>query len=95
VQTIKAIARRPWGDRPRTHGTWYQPLKTQADIDVAVHWALGRPGTFVITASDADLLSKTLDAAERARGQPSDEEMADLATRSEMEPVFADSQMVV
>ncbi len=41
VQTIKSIARRPWGGRPRTFNTYfYEPLDTQAAIDKAVHWVL-------------------------------------------------------
>jgi len=65
VQTIKAIARGPWGGQPPTHHTWYAPLDAQADIDAAVHWVLRRPGVFLNTASDLGLLRKCLDAAER------------------------------
>ena len=40
------VARLPatgWVGRAPT-STWYQPLEDQADIDLAVHWALGRAG---------------------------------------------------
>src|ERR1700730_2762409 len=50
VQTIKSIAYRPWSGRPRSATTWYQPLENQADIDQAVHWALGRPGIFLASS---------------------------------------------
>src|SRR3989442_203801 len=46
VQVIKSIARGPWATTERTHTTWYQPLEEQADIDRAVHWAMGVPGVF-------------------------------------------------
>ena len=46
VQTIKSIARGPWATTDKNHTTWYQPLEDQADIDRAVHWALGAPGIF-------------------------------------------------
>src|SRR5262249_57827140 len=49
VQTIKAITRAPWGEREHTATTWYEPLEGQADIDMAVHWVLGRPGVFLNT----------------------------------------------
>src|SRR6202521_1378242 len=76
VQTIKSIAYRPWSGRPRSATTWYQPLEDQADIDLAVHWALGRPGIFVISSGDVNLLPKVLDAAERLTSQrPSDADM--------------------
>lgn len=88
VQTIKAIARRPWEDQPRTHGTWYQPLESQADIDTAVHWVLGHPEVFLVTASDMQLLPKILDAAGRFRVAPSDNQVSDAAVRLLMMPIF-------
>ena len=65
VQTIKAIASRPWGTREHTHATWYTPLTEGPDIDWAVHWVLRRPGVFLNTAGDITLLPKILDAASR------------------------------
>lgn len=52
-------------DQPHTHSTWYRPLQRQADIDMAVWWVLARPGIFLITVGDLDLLPKYLDAASR------------------------------
>jgi aryl-alcohol dehydrogenase-like predicted oxidoreductase len=65
VQTIKSIAMQPWMDKPHTHTTWYQPLQRQEEIDMAVWWALARPGIFLITVGDLSLLPKFLDAASR------------------------------
>ena len=45
VQTIKAIARGPWGAQERTASTWYEPLVDQGEIDLAVHWVLGGPAS--------------------------------------------------
>jgi aryl-alcohol dehydrogenase-like predicted oxidoreductase len=90
VQTIKAIARRPWKDRPRTHNTYfYQPLETQEAIDRAVHWSLGEPDTFVITAGDMQLLPVVLDAASRFEARPSDREMGAMVAELDMAPVFS------
>src|SRR5262249_60478579 len=50
VQTIKSLAYRPWSGRPRTATTWYEPLADQPEIDLAVHWALGRLGIVGMTA---------------------------------------------
>jgi aryl-alcohol dehydrogenase-like predicted oxidoreductase len=88
VQTIKAIAMRPWRGRARTYTTWYEPLEAQSDIDLAVWWVLGRPGVFLNTASDVDLLPKILDAASRFERRPSDGEMDDLVRRGAQEPLF-------
>ncbi len=88
VQTIKSICRRPWGERPQTRNTWYEPLEEQADIDRAVHWVLGWPTIFVNAAADIHLLPKVLDAAARFQAAPTEEEMAGAAARLGMEPLF-------
>ncbi len=88
VQTIKAITRRPYGPRPHSHATWYEPLTEQADIDRAVHWVMARPGFFLNTVGDIHVLPKVLDAASRAAERPSDEEMNALSDQEAMEPLF-------
>jgi aryl-alcohol dehydrogenase-like predicted oxidoreductase len=87
VQTIKAIARRPWSGRTKTHTTWYEPLQEQADIDLAVHWVLGRPGVFLNTVGDLSLLPKVLDAADRFTVKPDSRQMS-AAARWEAVPLF-------
>jgi predicted aldo/keto reductase-like oxidoreductase len=88
VQTIKSIAYRPWMGRPHTHGTWYEPLEDQKEIDLAVHWVLNRPGVFLNTVGDIHLLPKVLDAASRFQVGPSDEEMRAMIGRLHVEPLF-------
>jgi aryl-alcohol dehydrogenase-like predicted oxidoreductase len=88
VQTIKSITLGPWNEKPHTHGTWYEPLQEQDDIDRAVHWVLGRPGVFLNTVGDIRLLPRVLDAAERAAAPPSDEVMREMVAKREMAPLF-------
>jgi aryl-alcohol dehydrogenase-like predicted oxidoreductase len=88
VQVIKSLCRRPWGDRPHTRATWYQPLEDQDAIDKAVHWVLGRPELFLNTLSDIHLLPKALDAASRFTQRPTDAEMEALVAAQEMAPLF-------
>jgi aryl-alcohol dehydrogenase-like predicted oxidoreductase len=88
VQTIKGLARRPWGDREHTRACWYEPFEDQADIDRAVHWVLGRPGVFLNTTGDIYILPKILDAAERFERRPSDAEMERMVAKAEVEPLF-------
>jgi aryl-alcohol dehydrogenase-like predicted oxidoreductase len=88
VQTIKAIARRPWWGRERTRATWYQPLEDQGDIDLTVHWVLSRPGLFLNTVGDIALLPKVLDAASRFTSAPDAAAMRDATARIEMLPLF-------
>src|SRR3954462_6248607 len=88
LQTIKSLARRRWDGRAHTAATWYEPLRDPADIDLAVHWVLGRPEAFLLTTGDVDVLPLLLDAAERFTRRPSDEQMAELAGRQEATPLF-------
>jgi aryl-alcohol dehydrogenase-like predicted oxidoreductase len=88
VQVIKSVARGPWATTERTHTTWYQPLEAQADIDRAVHWALGIPGIHLNTAGDLTLLPRVLDAASRFERPPSDEAMAAMLETSRMTSLF-------
>ncbi|HEY8703317.1 MAG TPA: aldo/keto reductase [Gaiellaceae bacterium] len=89
VQTIKSITLAPWDGREQTAATWYEPLREQADIDLAVHWVLGRPGVFLNTVGDVALLPKVLDAASRYESRPSDETMDELAGRRNLIPLFS------
>ena len=88
MQTIKAISLAPWNGRTPTASTWYEPLREQPDIDLAVHWVLGRPGTFLNTAGDLALLPKVLDAAARFEERPSDDEIDDLVSRRSLVALF-------
>jgi aryl-alcohol dehydrogenase-like predicted oxidoreductase len=88
VQTIKAVTRSPWGDKERSRATWYEPLEEQRDIGLAVAWVLGRPGLFLNTVGDIDVLPKVLEAAGRVGERPSDEEMRELVERRAMAPLF-------
>jgi aryl-alcohol dehydrogenase-like predicted oxidoreductase len=88
VQTIKSIALRPWLGRNHTRTTWYEPLEDQKDIDLAVWWVLGRPGVFLNTVGDVDLLPSVLDAAERFEKRPDDDAMSAMLERSKAAPLF-------
>jgi len=88
VQTIKSIAQGMWAKRPGDYNTWYVPLTDQSDIDLAVHWVLGHPTLFLITAGDVDLLPKVLDAASRFSSRPSEADMDRLVAKNCMAPLF-------
>jgi aryl-alcohol dehydrogenase-like predicted oxidoreductase len=88
VQTIKSVAIGPWAGRPKSHASWYEPLSEQADIDLAVSWVLARPGIFLNSVADIEILPKVLAAAARQAARPSDEEMEGLLARRHIEPLF-------
>jgi aryl-alcohol dehydrogenase-like predicted oxidoreductase len=88
LQVIKTLARGPWATTERTRTTWYEPLEDQADVDRAVHWALGLPGVHLNTTGDLTLLPKFLDAAERFERRPSDDAMAAMLQTERMTSLF-------
>ncbi|CAN5776976.1 aldo/keto reductase [soil metagenome] len=90
VQTIKAIARRRWGDPDSSHRSWYEPLTDPHAIERGVRYILGDPQLFLNTTSDATLLPAVLAAAEGPHTRPSDEDMAADAATFHMAPLFDD-----
>lgn len=88
VQTIKSIAYRPWMGQEHTRSTWYRPLEDQDEIDAAVWWVLARPGIFLNTVGDINLLPRVLDAASRFDAHMSQAELADQVSRLSFEPLF-------
>jgi aryl-alcohol dehydrogenase-like predicted oxidoreductase len=88
VQTIKSLSRGRWGDKPQTSATWYEPFTEQADIDLAVQWVLRRPGIFLNTAGDINLLPKVLDAASRLDQMQVPEDIDEKMAALTREPLF-------
>jgi aryl-alcohol dehydrogenase-like predicted oxidoreductase len=88
VQTIKSIAYRPWMGQEHTRSTWYRPLEHQDEIDAAVWWVLARPGIFLNTVGDINLLPRVLDAASRFDAARSQAELADQVAQLSFEPLF-------
>lgn len=92
VQTIKSVARRRWPETPERRFSWYEPLTESDAVSRAVRWALGRPGIFLNTSSDARLLATTLETAAALGPRPSDEEMTAMAAQHDIEPLFVPGQ---
>ena len=88
LQTIKSIALAPWEGRPQTATTWYEPLTDPDEIELAVHWVLGREDVFLNTVGDLHLLPHVLEAAERLHHRPDDETMKALVDRRSLVPLF-------
>jgi aryl-alcohol dehydrogenase-like predicted oxidoreductase len=88
MQTIKSIALAPWDGRTPTAATWYEPLTDPTEIELAVHWVLGRPGVFLNTAADVNLLPHVLAAAAAFEGPPPQAELDALVERRAMRPLF-------
>jgi aryl-alcohol dehydrogenase-like predicted oxidoreductase len=80
VHVIKAVAKDPWGDRPKTHATWYEPFTDPATIDAAVAFVLSQPVTTLCSVGDVTVLPTVLAAAAHARPLDAPARAALLAT---------------
>ena len=88
VHIIKTLAKDPWGERPKTHSTWYEPFTDQAIIDRAVAFNLSQPVTTLCSTGDVTVLPKFLDAAERFQPLGADAAAALLSTAAQYHTPF-------
>jgi len=88
VQAIKTILNRPWKEGEQNRTTWYKPLEDQAQIDTMVHWALSRPGIFLNSVGDVDVLPKVLDAASRWNEESTQSDYEEAISKIQVEPLF-------
>lgn len=88
VQAIKTLTRRPWGSRKPNRTTWYEPVEDQSDIDSAVNYVFARSELFLNTPGDVNLLPRVLDAASRYQDDRPAADLAPMAARLGMEPLF-------
>ncbi len=65
VMAIKALAARPWGDRPPTSATWYEPYTRHEEVAAGIRFALSTPGVHAFcTPGDIDVLTTALAEAD-------------------------------
>ncbi|MFA7127269.1 MAG: aldo/keto reductase [Bacilli bacterium] len=92
VQTIKAIARGKKIEENNSFATWYRPLENEDSISKSVRWVLHNPQVFLNTAGDIKLLPKILKAANTEQYGTTNQEMEELITTYNMEPLFSHEQ---
>ncbi len=89
VMAIKAVAARPWGQRPHTAGTWYEPYTSEADVARGVAFTLARPEVHALcTPGDRHLLPTVLAAVEAFEGQDAQQERDAIDSAREEELIF-------
>jgi predicted aldo/keto reductase-like oxidoreductase len=91
VHIIKTLAKDPWGERPKTHTTWYEPFTDQAIIDQAVAFVLSQPVTTLCSVGDVTVLPKFLAAAEGYRPLSPEAQEALVGTASQYHSPFVGS----
>lgn len=89
VMVIKSVAKGPWGDRPKTHTTWYEPFGDIAHVQTAINFALSQDVTGLCSAGDTTILPLFLEACERFTPMRPAEQEALVANAAEYEPLFA------
>jgi len=88
VMVIKAIAKQPWGDRPKRYNTWYEPFDDAAHIQQAVNFALSQDVTGLCTVGDVTLLPLSLEACERFTPLSAAQQETLIATADQYETIF-------
>ncbi len=89
VMVIKAVAHRPWGDRPKAFGTWYEPFSDAASIKRGVRFALSTDGVHAIcTPGDVALLPDVLAAATTFEPMTQAERAATMTEAADWPTVF-------
>ncbi|HLF89289.1 MAG TPA: aldo/keto reductase [Anaerolineales bacterium] len=86
---IKSITKGPWGDRPHTHSTWYEPFSQAEEIQTAVNFVLSQEVTGVCTAGDTSVLPLVLQACENFTPMSAEEQETLIAQAGQYEPLFA------
>jgi predicted aldo/keto reductase-like oxidoreductase len=77
VMAIKAAAARPWGERPHTAGTWYEPYTTADEVGRGVRFALSVTGVHAFcTPGDPGVMALAVAAAENFSPMDDDERAA-------------------
>ncbi len=85
---IKSIAKRPWGDDPKTNNTWYRPFTSPERIQQAVNFVLSQDVTGLCTAGDLDVLPHVLQACENYTPLHKKEQEELIATAPVYESIF-------
>jgi aryl-alcohol dehydrogenase-like predicted oxidoreductase len=88
TMVIKTVARGNWGDRQKTHITWYQPFSDLPHIQKAVDFALSQPVTGLCMAGDIQLTPLLIEACENFTRMRKSEQEAMIASVTDFEPLF-------
>jgi aryl-alcohol dehydrogenase-like predicted oxidoreductase len=86
---IKTVTKAPWGERPHTATTWYEPFDKQDEIQKAVNFALSYDVTGLCTAGDTRILPMVLRACEHFTRLSSAEIEEMIESGKQHEPLFA------
>jgi aryl-alcohol dehydrogenase-like predicted oxidoreductase len=85
---IKSIAIGPWGEKQKTHTTWYEPFADMDMIQRSVDFVLSHAVTGLCTAGDVRLLPLVLKACQAHAGMASAEMEKLVESGRAYQPLF-------
>jgi aryl-alcohol dehydrogenase-like predicted oxidoreductase len=88
TMVIKTITKAPWGERPHTANTWYEPFSEMDEIQRAVNFALSYAVTGLCTAGETRLLPRLLQACENFTPLDAAEREKMIASSTAYQPLF-------
>jgi aryl-alcohol dehydrogenase-like predicted oxidoreductase len=88
VMAIKSLTKGPWGDRLRTHTTWYEPFTETAEIQPAINFALSQDITGLCSVGDVTVLPLFLDACNHFMALSAAAQESMIADAMQYEPLF-------
>jgi aryl-alcohol dehydrogenase-like predicted oxidoreductase len=89
TMVIKAVTRGPWGDKPHTAATWYEPFEDIDIIQQAVNFALSYEITGLCTAGDIRILPLFIQACENYTEMNHEQAEAMIESGRHFEPLFS------
>ena len=85
---IKHVTRGPWGDKPHTATTWYEPFDKMDEIQKGINFALSYEVTGICTPGDTRILPLALKACENFTRLNTDEMEEMIKSGEQYEPLF-------
>ena len=89
TMVIKTITKAPWGERPHTATTWYEPFDRMDEIQKGVNFALSYDVAGLCTVGDVRILPMVLQACENFTRLNQDEIEALIRSGDQYEPLFS------
>jgi aryl-alcohol dehydrogenase-like predicted oxidoreductase len=88
TMVIKSITKGPWGEKPKTATTWYEPFDKMDEIQRGVNFVLSHNVTGVCTAGDIKILPMVIQACENFTPLNVQEQEALIKSGTQFEALF-------
>lgn len=85
---IKSITKGPWGEKPKTANTWYEPFDKMDEIQRGINFVLSHEVTGVCTAGDIRILPMVIQACENYTPLTIHEQELIIESGSQFEALF-------